>query len=176
MKKLFHINLNACQPKNFLLLQLLTIVFLYQLNGTKIQIFVQYLKAVAYNKNCLFGGVKLAKNADPDKYVYSGYSIGFDSCSKFSLLDDVVGKNVIIFGVDISSSVHVDNRKKEILILRIGPVQGLHDTTLTAKAQYSTNFLRSNKKLCLSLHYNKSNSFLFIKATTIYQFKTTPCV
>ena len=72
--------------------------------------------------------------------------------------------------------MYADNRKKEILIFSIGPVQGLDDTTLTAKAQYSTNFLRSNKKLCLSLHYNKSNSFLFIKATTIYQLKAIPCV
>ena len=31
-------------------------------------------------KCCLFTDVELAKNADPDKYVYSGYGIGFDSC------------------------------------------------------------------------------------------------
>ena len=36
-------------------------------------------------KNCLFGSVKLTKNADPDKYSYSGYGIGFDFCSYFSL-------------------------------------------------------------------------------------------
>ena len=48
-------------------------------------------------KYCLFGGVKLAKNTDPDKYVYSRYGIGFDSCSEFSLLDGGIGKNVIIF-------------------------------------------------------------------------------
>ena len=38
-------------------------------------------------KYCLFGGVKLAKNADPDKYIYSGYGIGFDFRSEFSLPD-----------------------------------------------------------------------------------------
>ena len=64
-------------------------------------------------KDCLFGGVKLAKNADPDKYVYSGYIIGFDSRSEFSLPDGSVGKNVIIFGVDLSWSVHSNDKKKE---------------------------------------------------------------
>ena len=54
----------------------------------------------------------LTKNADPDKYKYSGYSIGFDSRSKFSLDDGSIGKNVVIFGVDMSSSVRIDNKKK----------------------------------------------------------------
>ena len=48
-------------------------------------------------KYCLFGGVKLAKNADPDKYVYSRYGIGFNSCSEFSLLDGGVGKMFLFF-------------------------------------------------------------------------------
>ena len=60
-------------------------------------------------KDSLFGGVKLARNADPDKYVYTSYGIGFDSCSEFSLPDCTMGKNVIIFGVDMSSSGHIDN-------------------------------------------------------------------
>ena len=42
-----------------------------------------------------------------------------------------MGKNVIIFGVDMSSSVHIDNKGKDILILGKGPTQGLHDTSLT---------------------------------------------
>ena len=63
-------------------------------------------------KDCLRGGVNLAKNANPDKYVYTGYGIGFDSRSKFPLPDGSMGKNVIIFGVDISSSVQIDNKKK----------------------------------------------------------------
>ena len=45
-------------------------------------------------KDCLFGGVKLAKNADLDKYVYHDYGTGFDSRSEFSLPDDSMGKNV----------------------------------------------------------------------------------
>ena len=60
---------------------------------------------------------KLAKNADSYKYIYTRYSIGFDLHSEFSLHDVSVGKKVIIFGTDITSSVHIDNKKKDILIL-----------------------------------------------------------
>ena len=63
-------------------------------------------------KDCFFRAVKLTKNADPDKYKYTGYGIGFDSRSKFSLPDGSTGKNDIIFRGDMSSSVHIDNKKK----------------------------------------------------------------
>ena len=72
---------------------------------------------------------------------------------------------------DMSSSLYIDNKKKYVLILGKVPTQRLDDTTLTAEAQYSINFSRLNRKFCLSLHYNGSNSFLFVNATKIYQFK-----
>ena len=56
--------------------------------------------------------------------------------SEFSLSDGSVGKNVIVFGADMSSSVHIDNKKKDILILGKSPTKGLDDTTLIAEAQY----------------------------------------
>ena len=91
--------------------------------------------------------------------------------SEFSLPDGSVDKNVIIFGVDMSSYVHIDNKKKDILILSIGPTQGLDDTTWTAEAKSSINFSRSNRKFCLSLLYNGKQSFWFVNATKIYQSK-----
>ena len=42
---------------------------------------------------------------------------------------------------------------------------------VTAEGQYSINFSRSNKRFCISLHYNGSNSFLFVNATKICQLK-----
>ena len=87
-------------------------------------------------KDCLFEGVKLAKYSDPGKYIYSGYGIGFDSRSKFSLPDGSVGKSFIIFGIDMNSFVHIDNKKKDILILSIDPKQGSDNTALTAEARY----------------------------------------
>ena len=71
----------------------------------------------------------------------------------------------------MSSSVHIDNENKDILILGKGPTQVLYDTTLTVEAEYSINFSRSQRKFCLSLHYNGNNSFLFVNATKIYQLK-----
>ena len=71
----------------------------------------------------------------------------------------------------MSSSVHIDNKKKDILILGEGATRGLDDITWTAEARYSINFTLSEKIFVLSLHYNESNSFLFVKATKIYQFK-----
>ena len=71
----------------------------------------------------------------------------------------------------MSSSVHIDHKSKDILILGEGPTQGLNDTTLTAEAIYPINFPQSRKRFVLSLPYNESNSFLFVNATKIYQFK-----
>ena len=123
--------------------------------------------------NCSFGSVKLTKNANPDKYKYSGYGIGFDSCSDFSFTDKSMWKNVTIFGADLRSSVRIDNKNKYILILGEGLTrQGLDDTILTAEAKYSIDFTQPRKRLALNLHYNTSNSYLFVNATKIYQLKT----
>ena len=82
-----------------------------------------------------------------------------------------MGRNVIIFGADMSLSVQYDDKNKSILILGERPTQGLDDTQLTAEAKYSVNFTQSGKRFVLSLHYNGSNSFLFVNAIKIYQFR-----
>ena len=112
----------------------------------------------------------MTKNADIDKYGYSGYGIGFDRKSSFLFPGGGCGQNVIIFGADRSSSAHVDNKKKDILILRKGPTEGL-EHTLTAEKMYSINFTVAKKKFCLSLQYNEANSYLFVNDTKIYKFK-----
>ena len=71
----------------------------------------------------------------------------------------------------MSSSVHVDNKGKDMLILGEGPTQGLDNTTLTAEAKYPINCTQSGKRFVLSLHYIRSNSFLFVNTTKVYQFK-----
>ena len=81
-----------------------------------------------------------------------------------------MGKNVIIFRAHRSPSVHIDNENKDILIVGGGPRQELVDNTLIAEAKF-INFTRPNKRFVLSLHYNGSNSFSFVSATKIHQFK-----
>ena len=116
------------------------------MTGTIVNIYIVYeLGASSFNdsdptlKNCLFGAVTLTKNADIDKYGYSGYGIGFDRRSSFSFPGGGFGQNVLIFGVDMSSSAHIDNKKKDILVLGKGATQGL-EHTLTAEKMYSINF------------------------------------
>ena len=62
-------------------------------------------------ENCLFGAVKLKKHVDVDLYKYSGYGIGFDRKGSHSIGDEI-GRNLIIFGVDMSLSSDIDNEKK----------------------------------------------------------------
>ena len=90
-------------------------------------------------KSCLFGADKLTKNADIDKYGYSGYGIGFDRHGS------------VLFpgtGVDMSSSRKIDKIKKDILILGKGPTQGL-------EKMYLINFTENNKIFYLSMLYDK---------------------
>ena len=69
----------------------------------------------------------------------------------------------------MSFSAHIDNKKKDILVLGIGPTQGL-EHALTAEKMDSINFTVTKKKVCLSLHYNGANSCLFVNGTEIFVF------
>ena len=71
----------------------------------------------------------------------------------------------------MNSSVHVDDKGKDILILGKGPMQGLSEHSLTAKKIYSVNFTDHRKKCCLSLHCYGANSYLFANSTEIIKFK-----
>ena len=66
-------------------------------------------------ENCLFGAVTLTKNADIDKNGYSCSGTGFDRTSSFSLPRGGFGQNELTF--DISFSTHIDNEKKDILVV-----------------------------------------------------------
>ena len=83
----------------------------------------------------------MTKNIDIDTYKYSAYGIRFDKTGTFSI-GNGFGRNNIIFGVYMSSSVHVDNNKKDFLILGEGPTQGLDGTKLTAEKNIQSNLLK----------------------------------
>ena len=70
----------------------------------------------------------------------------------------------------MSSSTHIDNKKKDIVIPGRGPTQGL-ENTLTAEKMYSINFTVTKKKFCLSLHYNGANIYLSVNGIEIIKFK-----
>ena len=93
-------------------------------HGTVVNIYIVFEISKNYNissyptlEKCLFGAVSLTKNADIDQYKYSGYGIGIDRKDEFSSGNKGFGRNCIIFGVDMNSSSHANNRKNNILEL-----------------------------------------------------------
>ena len=119
----------------------------------------------------MFGAVSLTKYIDINQYKYCGYGIGFGRKGEFSFGGNEFGRNVIILGADVSSSVHDNNRTKNNLVLDKDFIQGLGNTTIYAEKLYSINFTENNKKFCLGLHYNGANSYLFVNGIEIHKFK-----
>ena len=131
-------------------------------HGTIVNIYIVYKINKNYNissyptlENCLFAAASLTKNVDIDQYKYSGYGIGFNRKGEFSFGSSGFGRNVIIFGADMSTSVHANNRTENILVFRKYSIQGLDNTTIFAEKLYSINFTKTNTKFCFSLHYNE---------------------
>ena len=93
----------------------------YSGTKTKLKFTASYLKQdkSSYNHGKIvniyivydLGAVTLTTNTDIDKYGYSGYGIGFDRRGSFSFPGGGFGQNILIFGADMSSSVHIDNKK-----------------------------------------------------------------
>ena len=115
-------------------------------HGKMVNICIVYEISKNYNissyptlENCLFGAVSLTKNANIDKYKYSGCGIGFDRHGEFSF-GNGLGKNCVIFEADLSSSSHANNQKNNIFVLGKDFVQGINGTTIYAEKLYKINF------------------------------------
>ena len=122
-------------------------------------------------KDCLFGGVKLARNPDPVNMYMVTVVLDSPPIQNYHYLRVAwVEMSLFLDGLDMSLFVHIDIKKKDILIIDIGPTQELDDTMLSAEKNNKKS--RSNKNFYSGLHYNGSNNFLFAKVTKIYQFKT----
>ena len=76
---------------------------------------------------------KPGDTTDTDEYIYSGYGLGFDSTNQFTHPQCGMARNIIIFGVDLSNSVHATNRTQKILMLGHGLTQEVNDTAIYAK-------------------------------------------
>ena len=141
-------------------------------HGPIVKIYFVYRLSTSINsditlENCLFGAVKITKNLKIN--TYSGYGIAFDSGGSFSHPIGRYDKNVI-FGADLSSSVHANNRANNILVLGKEFIQGVNGRKIYAEKVYSTNFTVTNKKFCLSLHCNGDSSYLFVNNKEIANF------
>ena len=143
------------------------------INKNVINIYIVYkLDPVASSRdttftiqNALFGAMQITKNTDTSKYDYKGYGICFDERSEFGHTTTEGGfphttdaRNVLIFGTNMSFSVHKTNRANHIYVMGTGLTQGIHDTTLYAERNFYRNFTDAGKKFMLSLHYNGDDS------------------
>ena len=156
-------------------------------NDNVINIYCVYeIQTIASNRdtsftiqNALFGAMQITKDAtDNSKNNYKGYGICFDERSQFGhkitgngRAHITNGRNVLIFGVDMSCSVHATNRANNIYVMGDGLTQGIHDTTLSVEKNYWRTFTDSGKKFVLSLHYNGDDSYLFVNGRQELKFK-----
>ena len=130
-------------------------------------------------QNALFGAMQITKNAtDNSKNNYKGYGICFDEGSQFGHTMSegdrthiTNGRNALIFGADMSFSIHKTNRANHIYLMDDGLTQGIHDTTIYVEKNYYRNFTDPGKNFVLSVHYNGDDSYLFVNGRQELKFK-----
>ena len=123
--------------------------------------------------------MQITKNAtDNSRNKYKGYGICFDERSEFGHTITAGGfahttdaRNVLIFGADMSFSVHKTNRANHIYLMGTGLTQGINDTTIYALKNFYRNFTDPGKKFVLTLHYNGDDSHLFANGRQELKFK-----
>ena len=122
--------------------------------------------------------MKITKNTDSSKNNYIGYGLCFDEGSEFghtvregNFNCVTNAKNVIIFGVDTSSSIHATNRANNIYVMGEDFIQGINGTTIYIEKLFHNNFTEFGVKFVLSLHYNGVNSYLFVNGRQELKFK-----
>ena len=132
-------------------------------------------------QNAFFGAMPITKDAtDNSKNNYKGYGLCFDERSQFGhtiteggFTHTANGGNVLIFGADMSFSVHTTNRANNIYLMGEGLTQGIDDTTLYVEKNYYRNFTDPGKNFVLILHYNGDDSYLFVNGRQELKFKAT---
>ena len=130
-------------------------------------------------QNALFGAMQITENAtDNSKNDYKGYGMCFDERSQLShtITEDGItytsnGRNVLIFGVDMSFSAHASNRANHIYVMGDGLTQGINDTTLYVEKKYFRNFTEPDVKFVLSLHYNGDDGYLLVNGRQELKFQ-----
>ena len=95
-------------------------------------------------QNALFGAMQITKNADNSKYDYKEYGICFDERSEFGhtiteggFAHTTDARSVLIFGADMSFSVHKTNRASHIYLMGSGLTQRIHDTIYMQKRTFT---------------------------------------
>ena len=108
----------------------------------------------------------MVKNNDKEKWVYSGHGLAFDGASWWNFGNDFAN-NVAIRGVHNSSSSHADNHKNNILVWGEGATYGINGGFGSPEKKFS----KVRAKFCFSLHYDYSNSYVFVNEQKVFMFK-----
>ena len=114
----------------------------------------------------LFWCDEIIKHSNRRKFGYSGYGKEFNR-KGLSSFGNGFARNVVSFGVDKSSSSHAHNCKNKFFVLRGGPTNHVNGSAGAAEKKFSVDFSRAETKVCLSLHYNRENSYLFVNGKEI---------
>ena len=130
-------------------------------------------------QNALFVAMQITKDAsDNSKITCKGYGICFDERRQFGhtiteggFTHTTNGRNVLIFGADMSFSVHATNRANHIYLMGDGLTQGINNTTIYVEKNYYRNFTDPGKKFVLRLHYNGDDSYFFVNGRQELKFK-----
>ena len=124
-------------------------------------------------QNASFGAMQITKDPGTSKYNYKGYGICFDESEEFTYVrkrgnfsDTTTGRNVIIFGVDMSFSKHANNKANNIYVMGKDYIQKIY-----AEKMCYRNFTDPGKKFVLSLHYNENNGYLYVNGNQELKFK-----
>ena len=113
-------------------------------------------------QNALFGAVKITKNDDISKNKYEGYGICFDEGVTFTKGNITNGKNVIIFGADMSFSIHANNRAHNIYVLGDFLIQGINGTSIYAERFKAKNDQILKERPCVG---NLSSNWTVVNST-----------
>ena len=117
-------------------------------------------------KNCLFEATNIVKNRDKEKYVQR-YGLAFGEKDEWNF-GNVYARNVIIFGVDNSSSSHTDNLKNNFLISCERDTFSINGSFGAPEKKFSINFSKANIKF---VYYNADDSYMFVNGKEIFKFK-----
>ena len=84
----------------------------------------------------------MVKHSVKSKFVYSSYGIAFDLAASWSF-GNGFARNIIVFGVDYSSSSHTDNRKNKFLVLGKGLTDNIDGSVCTKEKKFSISFSKT---------------------------------
>ena len=139
-------------------------------HNTKVTSIEGQLAGITKNTIDNLADITKLKAIDTNSFVLKT-KLASDVTTLENKIDTVDTRNVLIFGADISFSVHATNRANHIYLMGTGLIQRINDTTIYAEKNFYKNFTDFGKKFMFCLHYNGDDSYLFVNGRQDLKFK-----